>query len=65
MRDVFCGLLKWKEISGTKGNPIAEDAGSFRGSSSLLCGIYDLTEQNEADRFKTYYFNLEHNIELY
>ncbi len=45
---------KWKEISDKKGNPIAEDAGSFRGSSSLLCGIYDLTEANEADRFKTY-----------
>ncbi|MEO1559887.1 MAG: type I-D CRISPR-associated helicase Cas3', partial [Cyanobacteria bacterium J06632_19] len=45
---------KWKEISDKKGNPIAENAGSFRGSSSLLCGIYDLTEVNVADRFKTY-----------
>ena len=44
----------WNELSGNKGNPIAEDAGSFRGSSALQCGIYDLTEQNEADRFKTY-----------
>jgi CRISPR-associated endonuclease/helicase Cas3 len=44
----------WYELSGKKGNPIADDAGSFRGSSTLQCGIYDLTEQNEADRFKTY-----------
>ena len=44
----------WYEDSSKKGNPIAEDAGSFRGSSTLQCGIYDLTEQNEADRFKTY-----------
>ncbi|MCJ8280833.1 MAG: type I-D CRISPR-associated helicase Cas3' [Rivularia sp. ALOHA_DT_140] len=44
----------WYEYSEKKGNPIAEDAGSFRGSSSLLCGIYDLTEANEFDRFKTY-----------
>lgn len=36
------------------GNPIAEDACSFRGSSPLSCGIYDATEPNEADRFKTY-----------
>ena len=45
---------KWYEDSGKKGNPIAEDAGSFRGSSTFQCGIYDLTEANEADRFKTY-----------
>ena len=44
----------WYELSGNKGNPIAEDAGSFRCSSSLLCGIYDLTEAKEADRFKIY-----------
>lgn len=45
---------EWLEISGQKGNPIAEDAQSFRGSSPLQCGLYDLTEPNERDRFKTY-----------
>ena len=44
----------WKEMSGKSGNPIAEDAASFRGSSPLQCGLYDLTEINEAERFKTY-----------
>lgn len=59
----FCqlsGLVKgwgqeWQRLSGKEeGNPIYEDACSFRGSSSLQCGLYDLTEPNEADRFKTY-----------
>ncbi|MGE5660000.1 MAG: type I-D CRISPR-associated helicase Cas3' [Actinomycetota bacterium] len=46
---------EWQEFSGNKeGNPIAEDACSFRGSSPLQCGIYDLTETSEVDRFKTY-----------
>lgn len=45
---------EWQEISGKQGNPIAEDARSFRGSSPLQCGIYDLTEENELERFKTY-----------
>ena len=46
---------EWRQLSGKKeGNPIAEDASSFRGSSPLQCGLYDLTEENEADRFKTY-----------
>jgi CRISPR-associated endonuclease/helicase Cas3 len=46
---------EWQQLSGKdKGNPIAEDAASFRGVSPLQCGIYDLTESNEADRFKTY-----------
>ena len=46
---------EWQELSGKdKGNPIAEDAASFRGVSPLQCGIYDLTESNQADRFKTY-----------
>ena len=44
----------WQTVSGRKGNPIVDDATSFRGSSPLLCGLYDLTEPNEADRFKTY-----------
>jgi CRISPR-associated endonuclease/helicase Cas3 len=45
---------EWQQLSGKdKGNPIAEDAASFRGFSPLQCGIYDLTESNEADRFKT------------
>jgi CRISPR-associated endonuclease/helicase Cas3 len=46
--------IDWQNISGKPGNPIAEDASSFRGSSPLQCGLYDLTEKNEADRFKTY-----------
>jgi CRISPR-associated endonuclease/helicase Cas3 len=46
---------EWQNLSGQKtGNPIAEDARSFRGSSPLQCGVYDLTEANERDRFKTY-----------
>lgn len=46
---------EWQEISGQdKGNPIVEDACSFRGSSPLQCGIYDETEVHEAERFKTY-----------
>ncbi|BCL38330.1 type I-D CRISPR-associated helicase Cas3' [Nostoc sp. MS1] len=45
----------WQALSGNKsGNPIADDAASFRGVSSLQCGLYDLTENNEVDRFKTY-----------
>ncbi|KGF74054.1 DEAD/DEAH box helicase [Neosynechococcus sphagnicola sy1] len=56
----LAGLVKgwakgWQILSGKKeGNPIYEDACSFRGSSLLQCGLYDLTEVNEADRFKTY-----------
>ncbi len=46
---------EWQQLSGKdKGNPIAEDAASFRGFSSLQCGIYDLTEFSESDKFKTY-----------
>jgi len=45
---------EWQDFSGKKGNPIAEDAMGFRGSSPLQCGLYDLTEPNERDRFKTY-----------
>ena len=46
---------EWQELSGKKtGNPIVEDACSFRGATSLQCGIYDLTENNNVDRFKTY-----------
>lgn len=46
---------EWQQLSGQKsGNPIAEDACSFRGSSSLQCGLYDETELYEVDRFKTY-----------
>jgi CRISPR-associated endonuclease/helicase Cas3 len=44
----------WQTVSGKSGNPIADDAASFRGSSPLQCGIYDLTEATEIDRFKTY-----------
>ncbi len=52
--DVFKHVKDWQQISGKSGNPIAEDAASFRGSSPLQCGLHDLTEENEADRFKTY-----------
>ena len=46
---------EWQQLSGNKpGNPIAEDASSFRGVSCLQYSLYDLTETNEADRFKTY-----------
>ncbi len=46
---------EWQQFSGQKtGNPIVEDACSFRGSSPLQCGIYDETEPNEGERFKTY-----------
>lgn len=46
---------EWQQISGgKKGNPILEEAASFRGSSPLQCGLYDTTEENEADKFKTY-----------
>ncbi|MEA5503840.1 type I-D CRISPR-associated helicase Cas3' [Halotia wernerae UHCC 0503] len=44
----------WQALSGKSGNPIAEDATSFRGSSPLQCGLYDEREENEADRFKIY-----------
>lgn len=45
----------WQKLSGQKSSsPIEEEANSFRGSSPLLCGIYDLTEEYEIDRFKTY-----------
>jgi len=47
--------VDWKKLSGQKsGNPIAEDAMSFRGSSPLQCGLYDPTETDGRDRFKTY-----------
>lgn len=45
---------EWQQLSRSDGNPIADEAVSFRGSSSLQCGILDLTEKKEADRFKTY-----------
>ena len=52
---VFGWADEWKQLSGQKtGNPIAEDACSFRGSSPLQCGLYDETEPHESDRFKTY-----------
>jgi CRISPR-associated endonuclease/helicase Cas3 len=46
---------EWQQLSGQKtGNPIAEDASRFRGGGVLQCGLYDLTEVNELERFKTY-----------
>lgn len=56
----LAGLVKgwgqdWQQLSGQKtGNLIYEDVLSFRGSSSLQCGLYDLSEPDRADRFKTY-----------
>jgi CRISPR-associated endonuclease/helicase Cas3 len=50
-------LKEWREICGDpkkNNNPIANEAQSFRGSSPLQCGLYDLTEDSELDRFKTY-----------
>ncbi|HEY9726407.1 MAG TPA: type I-D CRISPR-associated helicase Cas3' [Chroococcales cyanobacterium] len=44
----------WKVISGKDGNPIAQEASSFRGSSPLQFGILDLTEPNLGEQFKTY-----------
>ncbi|BAY41306.1 DEAD/DEAH box helicase-like protein (plasmid) [Nostoc sp. NIES-2111] len=51
---VLAWAKDWQALSGKSGNPIADDAASFRGSSPLQCGLYDLTEENEVDRFKTY-----------
>ncbi len=52
---VFGWADEWKQFSGQQtGNPIAEDACSFRGSSPLQCGLYDETEPYEGDRYKTY-----------
>lgn len=45
---------EWQQLSGRKGNPIADEACSFRGSSPLQCGLYDPYETNAGDRFKTY-----------
>ncbi len=46
---------EWEQLSGKKEKSLIEvEASSFRGSSSLLCGLYDLTEEYELDRFKTY-----------
>ncbi|MBD2454643.1 type I-D CRISPR-associated helicase Cas3' [Nostoc sp. FACHB-87] len=47
-------LKEWQEMGGKSGNPIADDAASFRGSSPLQCGLYDEKEENEAEKFKTY-----------
>ncbi|KPQ39689.1 MAG: CRISPR-associated helicase Cas3 [Phormidium sp. OSCR] len=44
----------WEAMSGKSNNPIAEEAWSFRGSSPLQCGLYDETEVEGGDRFKTY-----------
>lgn len=44
----------WQALSGKKNNPIFEEAASFRGTSPLLCGLYDETEPHDLDRFKTY-----------
>jgi CRISPR-associated endonuclease/helicase Cas3 len=44
----------WKDLSGKDGNPIGQEAASFRGTSSLQCGVLDLTESYDSEKFKTY-----------
>ncbi len=44
----------WKELSGKDGNPIGQEAASFRGKSPLQCGVLDPTESYDAEQFKTY-----------
>jgi len=44
----------WKELSGKDGNPIGQEAASFRGTSSLQYGVLDLTESYDSEKFKTY-----------
>ncbi len=46
----------WQQLSGqVSKSPIEEDAGSFRGSSSLSCGLYDEEYEDwPGDYFKTY-----------
>ena len=51
---MYAWKKQWEEQSGKKNNPIAEEAIKFRGSSPLQCGLYDLTETRETERFKTY-----------
>lgn len=51
---IYAWKKQWEEQSGKKNNPIAEEAIKFRGSSLLQCGLYDLTETRETERFKTY-----------
>ncbi len=45
---------EWLELSGKNGNPIGQEAASFRGTSPLLCGVLDLTESYDSEKFKTY-----------
>lgn len=51
---MYAWKKQWEKQSGKKNNPIAEEAIKFRGSSPLQCGLYDLTETRETERFKTY-----------
>ncbi|MDR9403986.1 MAG: type I-D CRISPR-associated helicase Cas3', partial [Halothece sp. Uz-M2-17] len=51
---MYAWRKQWEEQSGKKNNPIAEEAIKFRGLSPLQCGLYDLTETRETERFKTY-----------
>ncbi|TRU72305.1 MAG: type I-D CRISPR-associated helicase Cas3' [Microcystis viridis Mv_BB_P_19951000_S69] len=46
----------WQQLSGqVSKSPIEEDASSFRGSSSLSCGLYDEAYEDwPGDYFKTY-----------
>ena len=45
----------WRELSGkTTGNPVEKEAISFRGNTPFQCGLYDLNEEAEGNRFKTY-----------
>jgi CRISPR-associated endonuclease/helicase Cas3 len=46
---------QWKLLSGKdQFGPIYEEAKKFRGSSPLMCGLWDQREEYEAEKFKTY-----------
>lgn len=51
---IYAWKKQWEEQSGKNNNPIADEASRFRGSSPLQCGLYDLTEPQKTERFKTY-----------
>ena len=50
-RQVQQWAAEWKQLAGKTGNPIADEACSFRGASPLQCGLYDPTEPDPGDRF--------------
>ena len=44
-------IPQYKELASQR-SPLLEEALSFRGSSSLVCGVIDPSESRQADRFK-------------